>query len=77
MKFTLDIINYDHKRYNRMLDIEEAPITQLRMCVIKKVTFKGGHLILKEKFSLKKRISLPLEEILSFKRSSHFQKGGN
>ena len=45
MKLTFDMINYDHKRYNRMLDIGVAPITQLRTCIIKIVAFKGGHLM--------------------------------
>ena len=63
-----------------------APITQLRTCIIKIVTFKGGHLINVVKMifhtillgtALKRQNWLPQEQILSFKRGSHFEKGRN
>ena len=34
-----------HSDYSAHLHIGVAPITQLRTCVIKIVTFKGGHLM--------------------------------
>ena len=61
-------------------DIGIAPITQLRMCVIKIVSFKGGHLMWKSDFPyhkellLKERIHSISEQILSLKRSFHFEK---
>ena len=56
-----------------------APITHLRTCVIEIVTFKRGHLMWQMLFSilLNERIRSPLERIVSFKRSSHFEKGPN
>ena len=50
-----------------------APITQLRMCIIKIVTFKGGHLSGKRDFPyhkellLKERIRSLWEQILSLR----------
>ena len=55
----------------------------LRTCVIKKVTFKEVVECDKSDFSyykellIKKRIRSLWEQILSFKRSSHFEKGRN
>ena len=51
------------------------------MCVIKIVTFKGGHLMCDSDFRyykellIKERICSLWEQILSFKKSSHFGKG--
>ena len=58
-----------------------APITQLRTCVIKIEPFKGGHPMCQSDSSyhkellLKERIRSLWEQILTFKRSSHFEKG--
>ena len=60
-----------------------TPITQLHTCIIKIVTFKGGHSCGKSDLSyhkellLKERIHSLWEQILSFKRSSHFEKDRN
>ena len=69
--------------YNIYHNIGVAPIMQLctHTCVIKILTFKGGHPICgKNVFSyhkellLKKIIRSQREQILSFKRSSHFKR---
>ena len=52
-------------------------ITQLRKCVIKIVTFKGGHLKCGKSDLPYQRELLLKERIRSFKRSSHFEKGRN
>ena len=60
----------EHKYY-----IAVAPITQLHMCVIKKSNIQGRsptHNVLKVIFH-----TILWEQILSFKRSSHFEKGRN
>ena len=70
-----------HSSWTRFIGV--APITQLRICVIKIVTFKGVTLCGKRDFPyhkyllLKERIHSPWEQIRSFKRSSHFDKGCN
>ena len=60
-----------------------APITQLCTCVIKIITFKEVTLCGKSDFPyhkellLKERIHSLWEQILSYKRSSYFEKGSN
>ena len=41
---------------NIWVSIGVAPITQLRKCVIKIVTFKGGHLVKVTFYTIKERI---------------------
>ena len=61
-----------------MIFIGVAPITQFCTCLIKIVTFQGGHLLWKKvifhhkELLLKERINSLWEQILSGKRSSHF-----
>ena len=58
-----------------------SSFTQLRTYLIKIATFKGGHLMWQTWFPchkellLKERIRFLWEQILSFKRSSHYEKG--
>ena len=66
--------------YMKCPDIGLAPITHLRTCIIKIATFKGGHPMCKIYFPchkehlLMERIRSLWEQILSIKRSSHFEK---
>ena len=66
----------------RVQGIGVAPITQLRRCFIKIVTFKGGHykcdksgFPYHKELLLKVSIRFLCEQILFFKRSSHSEKG--
>ena len=67
----------------RSVYIGVAHITQVTHVRTKIVTFKGGHLCDKKDFPyhkellLKERIRSLWEQILSFKRSSHLEKGRN
>ena len=65
------------------LDIGVAPITQLRKCVMKIIHIQGrspnveSDLPYNKELLLKDRIRSLREQILSFKRSSHFEKVRN
>ena len=61
------------------LSIGVAPITQLGTCIMKIVHIKRGNSVFPyhKGLLLKERISSRREQILSFMRSPHFEKGRN
>ena len=74
-------LGYASAVYTPSIDV--APITQLRMCVMKIVHIQGKSPDVVSDFPyhkelvLKERIHSLWEQILSFKRSSNFKKGRN